>query len=400
FSIQHNHSSAPDRESESAGTNTSLCNWILDFLTGRPQSVRIGNSISSTTTLNTGTSQGCVLNPLLFTLLTQDCAAMHRSNHIIKFANDTTVVGLISKNDESAYREEVQRLTARCITAWFGNCTVSDRKTLQRIVRTAEKIIGDSLPSITDIYTTRCHLERGCDLSGDNNLEEITQHQSGSVLLPCSCSDLHTKPQKFIWETFRTGPLTEVLNDEHYRGRLQRFNNISPGNLSLLISDLREEDEGVYRCSTKKEYRDFQVYVKGTPPGVLRCGRPLVHGVGLFVWSQWKSSASEGSRMSAASTHERSSRPYPSQSMRYCSRDRTRLESRRARTWLLTGHSSPFRRVRQFEEGHMKGGTYAVRRREPKPIHHWIDLPDDLEQTDKLGTEFVAWQLEAEVTGG
>ncbi|KAK3554576.1 hypothetical protein QTP70_025531 [Hemibagrus guttatus] len=32
------------------GTNTSLCNWILDFLTGRPQSVRIGNSFSSTTT--------------------------------------------------------------------------------------------------------------------------------------------------------------------------------------------------------------------------------------------------------------------------------------------------------------------------------------------------------------
>ncbi|KAK3519752.1 hypothetical protein QTP70_003891 [Hemibagrus guttatus] len=40
------------------GTNTSLCNWILDFLTGRPQSVRIGNSISSTTTLSTGAPQG------------------------------------------------------------------------------------------------------------------------------------------------------------------------------------------------------------------------------------------------------------------------------------------------------------------------------------------------------
>ncbi|KAK3519770.1 hypothetical protein QTP70_003906 [Hemibagrus guttatus] len=181
---------------------------------------------------------------------------MHSSNHIIKFADDTTVVGLISKNDESAYREKVQRLTAwckannlslnmektkemvvdfrraqsdhspldidgsnveivkstkffgvhlaedltwslntssipkkaqqrlyflqrlrkahlpplilttfyrgtiesilsSCITAWFGNCTVSDRKTLQRIVRTAEKIIGVSLPSITDIYSTR-----------------------------------------------------------------------------------------------------------------------------------------------------------------------------------------------------------------------------------------------------
>ncbi|KAK3519742.1 hypothetical protein QTP70_003917 [Hemibagrus guttatus] len=96
------------------GINTSLCNWILDFLTGRPQSVRIGNSTSSATTLNTGAPQGCVLSPLLFTLLTHDCAAMHSSNHVIKFAGDMTVVGLISKNDESEYREEVQRLTAWC----------------------------------------------------------------------------------------------------------------------------------------------------------------------------------------------------------------------------------------------------------------------------------------------
>ncbi|KAK3524355.1 hypothetical protein QTP70_028038, partial [Hemibagrus guttatus] len=96
------------------GLNTSLCNWILDILTGRPQSVRIGNSFSSTTTLSTGAPQGCVLSPLLFTLLTHDCTAMHSLNHIIKYADDTTVVGLISKNDKSAYREEVQRLTAWC----------------------------------------------------------------------------------------------------------------------------------------------------------------------------------------------------------------------------------------------------------------------------------------------
>ncbi|KAK3539575.1 hypothetical protein QTP70_010270 [Hemibagrus guttatus] len=68
------------------GINTFLCNWILDFLTGRPQSVRIGNSTSSATTLNTGAPQGCVLSPLLFTLLTHDCAAMHSSNHIVNSA--------------------------------------------------------------------------------------------------------------------------------------------------------------------------------------------------------------------------------------------------------------------------------------------------------------------------
>lgn len=39
------------------------------------------------------------------------------------------------------------------LTAWFRNWIISDRKTLQRIVRTAEKIIQFSLPSIMDITT-------------------------------------------------------------------------------------------------------------------------------------------------------------------------------------------------------------------------------------------------------
>ncbi len=86
------------------GLNNSLCNWILDFLTGRPQPVRVGHNTSSTTTLSTGAPQGCVLSPLLFTLLTHDCTAKFSSNHIIKFADDTTVVGLISNNDETHYR--------------------------------------------------------------------------------------------------------------------------------------------------------------------------------------------------------------------------------------------------------------------------------------------------------
>jgi hypothetical protein len=34
--------------------------------------------------------------------------AKHDSSTIIKFADDTTVVGLITDNDETAYREEVR----------------------------------------------------------------------------------------------------------------------------------------------------------------------------------------------------------------------------------------------------------------------------------------------------
>ena len=65
----------------------------MDFLTDRPQVVRVGNNTYATLILNTGFPQGCVLCPLLYSLFTHDCVARHNSNTIIKFADDTTVVG-------------------------------------------------------------------------------------------------------------------------------------------------------------------------------------------------------------------------------------------------------------------------------------------------------------------
>ena len=68
--------------------NASLCNWILDFPTGRPQVVRVGNNTSAMLILNTGAPQRCVLIPFLYSLFTHDCVAKHNSNTIIKFADD------------------------------------------------------------------------------------------------------------------------------------------------------------------------------------------------------------------------------------------------------------------------------------------------------------------------
>ncbi len=50
------------------GLNSSLCDWI-DFLTGRPQVVKMGQFTSNSITLNVGAPRGCVLSPLLYSLV-------------------------------------------------------------------------------------------------------------------------------------------------------------------------------------------------------------------------------------------------------------------------------------------------------------------------------------------
>ncbi|KAI3370507.1 hypothetical protein L3Q82_025268 [Scortum barcoo] len=224
------------------GLSFTLCNWVLDFLTDRPQSVRIHDVSSSSISLSTGSPQGCVLSPLLFTLLTHDCSAIHPSCLIVKFADDTAVVGRIANNDESDYRQEVEHLEgwcrtkqplhqreedqgddrglqkgqapppvppahrrdcggsglqlqahqrlyflrrlrraglgssvltsfyrcvvesvlSSCIIVWHGSCSAAEKKALQRVVKAAQRTVGRSLPTTTDIYTSRCRKRASC----------------------------------------------------------------------------------------------------------------------------------------------------------------------------------------------------------------------------------------------
>ncbi|KAI4895506.1 hypothetical protein NFI96_002418 [Prochilodus magdalenae] len=59
------------------GISSPLCSWIMDFLTCRPQCVRMGEHTSPSLTLSTGRPQGIVLSPLLYTLYTHDCTTTH-----------------------------------------------------------------------------------------------------------------------------------------------------------------------------------------------------------------------------------------------------------------------------------------------------------------------------------
>ena len=71
-----------------------------------------------------------MLSPLLYSLCTHNCVSRHNSNTIIKFADITTVVGLITDNDEMAYRE------ARELAVWCqdNNLSLNWSKTKEPIV--------------------------------------------------------------------------------------------------------------------------------------------------------------------------------------------------------------------------------------------------------------------------
>ncbi len=56
----------------------------------------------------------------------------------------------------SFYTCTVESILTGCITAWFGNSTTGNRKALQRVERTARRIVGGELHSLQEISTRRC----------------------------------------------------------------------------------------------------------------------------------------------------------------------------------------------------------------------------------------------------
>ncbi|KAF5900310.1 polymeric immunoglobulin receptor-like, partial [Clarias magur] len=106
---------------------------------------------------------------------------------------------------------------------------------------------------------------KGCNLDVNSDIKVITAYTGDSVLLPCSCTDLQTTPVTFTWKKNKMENDWEVIfpGSDQYKNRVQLVNDHPPGNLSLLISHLNEEDGGWYRCQINNNYyKDVSLSVK------------------------------------------------------------------------------------------------------------------------------------------
>ena len=77
----------------------------------RTQKVRFQNSVSFSMATSTGSPQGTVLSPFLFTLYTNDCRGTSEAT-LIKYSDDSVILDL--SNDGNHYFSEVSKFTECC----------------------------------------------------------------------------------------------------------------------------------------------------------------------------------------------------------------------------------------------------------------------------------------------
>ncbi|TWW60827.1 hypothetical protein D4764_05G0009170 [Takifugu flavidus] len=93
---------------ENMQMDAPLVSWIEDYLTSRPQFVRLRSCVCDPLMSNTGAPQGTVLSPFLFTTYTADFQYHSETCHLQKYSDDTVIVGCVENGQEDEYRDLVE----------------------------------------------------------------------------------------------------------------------------------------------------------------------------------------------------------------------------------------------------------------------------------------------------
>ncbi|KAI3355623.1 hypothetical protein L3Q82_017912 [Scortum barcoo] len=222
------------------GLNSALCDWILNFLTSRPQAVRMGSTTSSTLTLNTGAPQGCVLSPLLYSLFTHVTAT-------------TTSISTSSKTKElivdfrRRQREEHAPLSPS-----------TGRTTVER-VNSSFRFLG-------------VHISE--DLTWTHHTDFITKSARTAALLPPQAAEAQhglQDPLQLLQVHHREYPdwlhhhLVEMIPepDPDDEGTKISTVKVQGNDIShkLQISRVSKSDEGLYECRvTRANYGEIVEY--------------------------------------------------------------------------------------------------------------------------------------------
>lgn len=125
-------------------------------------------------------------------MFTHICLTKYHSNQIIMFANNSTIMGLTTKNDKTTYKEEVIQLVASCKD---NNLSLNVSKTKKMIVdfrRTSD------LTLLYIIGCARVETEQFQAFGYANHKQDLTWFLKIKDLLLPKMMHVHTRSQLFL----------------------------------------------------------------------------------------------------------------------------------------------------------------------------------------------------------
>ncbi|KAK1787403.1 hypothetical protein P4O66_002727 [Electrophorus voltai] len=199
---------------------------------------------------------GALSRPLLYSLSTYDCTATSSSTIIVKFADDTVVMGLISDNDERAYLEEIKHLENWCQE---NNLLLNVSKTKELIVDCSKKqerhyqpvrISGTTVERVDSFRYLGVHISQDMSWSRHTNSLAKKAHQR---LYHLRCLRDFRLPSKVL-QNFYSCTIESILT----------------GNITVWFGNSTKQDRQALQrvvrsaeCITRTELPDLQtIYYK------------------------------------------------------------------------------------------------------------------------------------------
>ena len=106
--------------------NPNIINWAYSFLTNRKQIVTLSNKTSSKLKTSTGSPQGCVLSPILFSIYTDKLRSSSEKQLVIKYADDTLILELLTQHQQSELQSTLDTISEWCTN---NKLLINDSKT-------------------------------------------------------------------------------------------------------------------------------------------------------------------------------------------------------------------------------------------------------------------------------
>ncbi|KAI3351323.1 hypothetical protein L3Q82_005869 [Scortum barcoo] len=239
---------------ERAGASDQLAAWVTNYLTDRPQFVRLQDCVSDVVVCSTGAPQGTVLSPFLFTLYTSGLHVLHRTvatsrsspmtlplwdvcqrgttvstgrsswtlstgvklNHLQVNASKTKEMVIDFSRKPSAdiaplniqgldiervrtykpllrtfYETVVASVVSYAVVCWGGGCSERDKKRLNRLIKRASSVCGCPLDSIEVMGERSAYAEVCQELRGESSTFQLPEEEESLLSLLYQVSCVH-----------------------------------------------------------------------------------------------------------------------------------------------------------------------------------------------------------------